>query len=122
MPFCGRSSFHITKSAGGFIQRGEDEECIKKIYLPIKTEDEHPKVQVIACATPSTAVDYIMKFIADHQAEIDDRKAKLENGEAKDAFLLILTPDKKIKFYRIRSYISFVFLIEDKDTIRLLNK
>ncbi|MBK8809677.1 MAG: ATP-dependent helicase [Acidobacteria bacterium] len=100
LPFCGRSSFHITKSAGGFIQQSEDEECIKKIYLPIRTEDAHPKVQVVACATPSTAADYIMTFIADYQAEIDDRKAKLENGEAKDAFLLILTPDKKIKFYR----------------------
>lgn len=99
LPFCGRSTFHITKLACGFIQQTEDKECIEKIYLPIKIEDVNPKVQVIACATPSTAADYILKFIADHQKEIDDRKIMLENGEAKDAFLLILTPNKKIRFY-----------------------
>lgn len=99
LPFCGRSSFHITKSAAFFIQQNQAEECIKKVYLPITTGDEHPKVQTIACATPSTAVDYIAKFITTHQAEINARMTDLENGDAKDAFLLILTPARKMKFY-----------------------
>ncbi len=99
LPFCGRSSFHITKSAGHFIQQHREAECIEKIYLPIKTADDNPKVQVIACATAPTAVDYIEKFVADNKAEIDERKTKLAEGEGKDAFLLILTPAKEVNFY-----------------------
>jgi superfamily I DNA/RNA helicase len=104
LPFCGRSSFHITKSAGHFIQQNREAECIEKIYLPIKTADEKPKVQVIACATAPTAVDYIEKFVADNKAAIDERKAKLTEGEEKDAFLLILTPAKEVDFYKNKKF------------------
>lgn len=99
LPFCGRSSFHITKSAGHFIQQNREAECIEKIYLPIKTSDDKPKVQVIACATSPTAVDYIEKFVADNKTTIDERKTKLAEEEEKDAFLLILTPAKEVNFY-----------------------
>ncbi len=99
LSFCGRSSFHITKSAGHFIQQNRESECIEKIYLPIKTTDDKPKVQITACATASTAVDYIEKFVADNKTAINERKAKLTEGEEKDAFLLILTPAKEVNFY-----------------------
>lgn len=99
LPFCGRSSFHITKSAGHFIQQHREAECIEKIYLPIKATDDNPKVQVIACATAPTAVDYIEKFVADNKTAIDERKTKLTEGDEKDAFLLILTPAKEVNFY-----------------------
>ncbi len=99
LPFCGRSSFHITKSAGHFIQQNREPGCIEKIYLPIKMADDKPKVQVVACATAPTAVDYIEKFVADNKTAIDERKAKLAEGEEKDAFLLILTPAKEVNFY-----------------------
>jgi len=99
LPFCNRCSFHITKSSGHFIQQDREAECIDKIYLPINTDDGCPKVQVIACATPSSAVDYITKFVENNTKEIHERKNKLANGEEKDAFLLILTPGKKVKFY-----------------------
>ncbi|MCL4449688.1 MAG: UvrD-helicase domain-containing protein [Actinobacteria bacterium] len=104
LPFCGRSSFHITKSAGHFIQQNREAECIEKIYLPIKTADDKPKVQVIACATAPTAVDYIEKFVADNKAAIDERKAKLTEGEEKDAFLLILTLAKEVDFYKNKKF------------------
>ncbi|MFH0873462.1 MAG: ATP-dependent helicase [Candidatus Komeilibacteria bacterium] len=99
LPFCGRSSFHITKSAGHFIQQNREADCIEKIYLPIRTADDKPKVQVIACATAPTAVDYIEKFVADNKTAIDERKIKLAEGKEKDAFLLILTPAKEVNFY-----------------------
>ena len=99
LPFCGRSSFHITKTAGHFIQQQREADCIEKIYLPIKTTDDSPKVQVIACATAPTAVDYIEKFVVDNKTAIDERKNKLAEGEEKDAFLLILTPAKEVNFY-----------------------
>lgn len=99
LPFCGRSSFHITTAAGQFMNKLKEAESIKKIYLPLQTEDNFPKVQVIACATPATAVGYILKFLKDNLAEIDDRRERLLSGEAKDAFLLILTPQKSLKFF-----------------------
>lgn len=99
LPFCGRSSYHITKTADHFIQQHREAECIEKIYLLLKTNSDEPKVQVIACATSPTAVDYIEKFVADNKTEIDERKSKSEAGEAKDAFLLILTPAKEVNFY-----------------------
>jgi len=64
--------------------------------LPIKTTDDKPKVQIIACATAATAVDYIEKFVSKNKTAIDERKTKLAEGEEKDAFLLILTPAKEI--------------------------
>jgi len=99
LPFCNRCSFHITKTADHFIQQNKEENCIEKIYLPLTNNSNDPKVQIIACASSSTAVDYIEKFVTDYKAEIDERKRQLENGEAKDAFLLVLTPAGKIKFY-----------------------
>jgi superfamily I DNA/RNA helicase len=100
LPFCSRSSFHITKVAGFFIDQHRDEECIEKIFLPIRKTDDYPKVQIIACATPATAVDYIQRFVNENKAEIDDRRDQLAIGEATDAFLLILSPTKEVRFYR----------------------
>lgn len=99
LPFCGRSSFHITKTVGHFIQQNREVDCIEKIYLPIKTADDSPKVQVIACATAPTAVDYIEKFVTENKAAIDERKNRLAEGREKDAYLLILTPAREVKFY-----------------------
>lgn len=100
LPFCSRSSFHITKVAGFFIDQHRDEECIEKIFLPIRKTDDYPKVQIIACATPATAVDYIQRFVNEKKAEIDDRRDQLAIGEATDAFLLILSPTKEVRFFR----------------------
>jgi superfamily I DNA/RNA helicase len=99
LAFCGRSSFHITKTADHFIQQHREIESIEKICLPLKTSSDDPKVQIIACATAPTAVDYIEKFITDYKAEINERKRQLELGEKKDAFLLILSPAKEVNFY-----------------------
>jgi superfamily I DNA/RNA helicase len=99
LPFSGRSGYHLVKSAAHFIQQHRDSNCIEKIYLPLKTNQDTPKVQVIACATPATAIDYIEKFVANNKTEIDERTKKLSEREVKDAFLLILTPARDVKFY-----------------------
>ncbi len=99
LPFCNRSSYHITKTASRFIQQHRDGNSIEKVFLPLKNCDGESKVQIIACAAPTTAVDYIEKFVADNKIAIDWRKRQLECGKAKDAFLLILTPLKEAKFY-----------------------
>jgi len=99
LPFCGRSSYHITKTADHFIRSFDEDECIEKIYLPLRDSNKEPRVRVVACATPSTAVDYIEKFVTANKTEIDERKRQLESGEAKDAYLLILTPAKEMNFF-----------------------
>lgn len=98
LPFCSRCSYHITKCAEHFIHQNMDANCIRKIYLPIKKSCSEAKPQIIACATPATAVDYISNFIDSHNNEIIDRMNKLESGEVKDAFLLILSPSKSLTF------------------------
>ncbi|MBZ5499782.1 MAG: UvrD-helicase domain-containing protein [Acidobacteriia bacterium] len=100
LPFCGRCSYHITKSAAHFIQQHEDADSIKKIFLPIETGQGNPNIQVIACATPATAVDYVEQFVEEHQDKLNERRDKLVSGDEKDAFLLILTPAKELRFFR----------------------
>ncbi len=99
LPFCSRSDFHIVKSAEHFIEKDREKFSIEKIYLPMRDDNSSLKVQVVGCAKPSSAVDYIRKFVEDHEKEIEERKEKLENEEEKDAFLLILTPSRELKFY-----------------------
>lgn len=100
LPFCGRCDFHITRSAAHFIAQAADQDSITKIYLPISAAERSTKVQIVACAAPTTAVDYIRKFVEDHAAEIEERKKALERGEAKDAYLLILSPSRAVDFYK----------------------
>jgi superfamily I DNA/RNA helicase len=100
LPFCGRCDFHIARAASHFIKQSPDADCIKKIYLPLSDAEGCKKVQVVACATPSTAVDYIKKFSQDHKAEIEKRKEDLAEGRAKDAYLLILSPSREVNFYK----------------------
>jgi superfamily I DNA/RNA helicase len=101
LPFCARCDFHITSAASHFIKQAPDPDSIKKIYLPISEAGESDKIQVVACAAPSAAVDYIRKFIEDHKNAIDKRKADLAAGAAKDAYLLILSPSRTADFYKL---------------------
>lgn len=97
LPFCGRCSFHITKASAHFIQQESAEDSIEKIYLPLSTNEECQHVHVIACATPTAAVDYIRKFVEDHRGEIESRR---NNAKHKDSYLMILTPSMGLRFYR----------------------
>lgn len=99
LPFCSRSSFHISKTAGHFIQQETEQDCIEKIYLPLSTDRNFPKIQIVGCATPMIAVDYIEKFIEDNKKSINKRKEELLRESSKDPFLLILAPSNELRFY-----------------------
>jgi len=101
LPFCGRCDFHIVRAADHFIKQTPDPACINKIYLPMSGAGSSVKVQAVVCATPTTAVDYIRKFIEDHKENIEQRKKDLADGNAKDAYLLILSPSRAVNFYRL---------------------
>jgi superfamily I DNA/RNA helicase len=103
LPFCSRCDFHITRAASHFIGQGADPNCIRKIYLPLAAAEASKKVQIVGCAAPSTAVDYIRKFIEDHNDEIEKRREELATGKEKDAYLLILSPSKTVDFYKPNS-------------------
>ena len=102
LPFCGRCGFHITCTADHFIKQGPDPDRVKKVFLPLESAGASPKVQIVACATPGTAVDYIRAFIEAHKKEIEKRQEDLAEGKAKDAYLLILSPSKAMNFYRAK--------------------
>lgn len=98
LPFCGRCSHHVVKTAESFIAQVDDGSSIKKLFLPIDTDHTGQRVQVIGCITPSAAADYILRFIQHHQTEIEARKKGLQKGEEKDPFLMVLVPGRKKLF------------------------
>jgi superfamily I DNA/RNA helicase len=100
LPFCGRCGFHITRASEHFIKQAPDADSIEKIYLPMSDPGASERIQIVGCATPTTAVDYIRKFIEVHAAEIEQRRQDLADGNAKDAYLLILSPSRAVNFYR----------------------
>ena len=100
LPFCSRCSYWVCLAASAFIAAGRPEGAIEKIYLPLVVDASAPKVQLVATPTPLSEVDYIQKFVSDHQGELDAHIAKMEAGEETDPFLLILTPDKKLKLLK----------------------
>jgi hypothetical protein len=99
LPYCSRCSYYVCLAASAFISNGRPEGTIKKIYLPLVVDADADKVKVVATSAPTSAVDYIQKFVSDHQSDLDDHIAKMESGEETDPFLLILTPQRTARFY-----------------------
>jgi superfamily I DNA/RNA helicase len=97
LPFCSRCSYHIAMGAAAFIAAKRSSESIHKLYLPLKIDEDAAMIRVAACTTPATAVDYIEAFINEHHAEIEARREAIVAGEAKDPFLLILSPLRDVR-------------------------
>ena len=102
LPYSSRCSYHVCLAASKFIESNREEGAIAKIYLPLIEDPKAPKVQVVAVATPTSAVDYIRGFIEEHQAELEAHQIEMIAGEETDAFLLILTPTRGVTFYKSR--------------------
>jgi superfamily I DNA/RNA helicase len=98
LPFCSRCSFHITKNADAFLTSNRPPESIEKIFLPLAAETDGEKVKAVASTSPTTGVDFIAAFFESHARAIEQRKEDLQAGREKDAYLLILTPARKMKF------------------------
>jgi hypothetical protein len=99
LPYCSRCSNHVCVAASGFMASHRLDDAIAKIYLPLKVDDNKPKVQVVATFAPTSAVDYIAKFLEDHQTELAEHTRRMDAGTETDPFLLILTPGG-LGFYR----------------------
>jgi hypothetical protein len=101
LPFCSRCSYYICLAASAFIAGGRASGGIKKIYLPLAIDEGAAKLEVVATATPTMAVDYTERFVAAHQSELEAHREQMEAGLEADPFLLILTPERKARFLRL---------------------
>lgn len=98
LPYSSRCSYHVCLAASAFIEGHRVENSIKKVYLPLTQSPEAPKVRVVAAAAPTTAVDYIEAFLKDRQDELKAHAEAMKAGEETDPFLLILSPEKQVRF------------------------
>jgi hypothetical protein len=58
LPFCGRCSIHICRTAEAFLARERDGESIKKVFLPLDRGDAE-RVKVVAATRPDVGVEYV---------------------------------------------------------------
>lgn len=100
LPFCGRCSIHICRTAEAFLARQRSGDSIKKVFLPLNRGDAE-LVKVMATTSPKVGVDFIKKFLEEHDDEIRKREEEIRAGTNKDAFVLILTPARDMKFLNV---------------------
>lgn len=78
LPFCRRCDFHITNAAAAFISHDGVPGSIEKLFLSKNKTPSGELVHIVGCAGPSTAVDYIEKFIEEHRLDIEQRETDLD--------------------------------------------
>jgi len=100
LPFCGRCSIHICRTAEAFLERERSAESIKKVFLPLQRE-EADMVTVVATTSPKVGVAYVQDVLNQHDAGIKQREEEIRAGSAKDAYLLILTPAREMKYLNV---------------------
>jgi hypothetical protein len=114
LPFCSRCSYHICLGAAEFISRSRSTASIKKVFLPLVRDEGASRIQLVACTTPGTAVDYVNAFLRDHQWELEERGKGIRAGKAKDPLVLILSPTAKVGSFLIKGQGErLVRLVED---------
>lgn len=101
LPFCSRCSNNITRVASYFIENQDtpDPERINKIFFPIATEDEHPKVKIIASYNGDSTVHFFKEYIKAKNTEIAEVNEKLQNNDTTVVpFLFVISPILKKTF------------------------
>ena len=100
LPYCSRCSYHVCLAASSFIEQHREAGAIPKIYLPLTVDESAPKVRIVGTAAPSSAVEYIEKFVDERREELEQYKADMAAGKETDPYLLILTPQKSLTFLK----------------------
>jgi superfamily I DNA/RNA helicase len=100
LPFCGRCSIHICRTAEAFLARERSNESIRKVFLPLNRGDAE-LVKVVATTSPKVGVEYVKRFLEEHDDEIQEREGEIRAGSSKDACLLILSPSREMKFLNV---------------------
>lgn len=102
LPYCSRCGYYVCLAASSFINQYRESDGIAKIYLPLVQDRDATKVQVVAAATPSSAVDYVANFIEIHREQLEAHRAAMQAGDETDAYLMILSPDRSVGYYRTK--------------------
>jgi len=97
LPYCSRCSLHICRAAEAFLLANRPPEAISKLFLPFRGASD-AKVVVAAATSPSAGVAYIERFVEEHKQELKERAKAIADHKAKDPYLLVLTPARKMKF------------------------
>ena len=92
LPFCSRCGYHICSVASAFMAAHRGEGSIDKIYLPLKVDEEAPRVKIVATAAPASAVEYVRAFMEERSAEYKEYLERRDACDDTDPFLLILSP------------------------------
>jgi superfamily I DNA/RNA helicase len=100
LPSCGRCSIHICRTAEAFLARERHPDSIKKVFLPLNRADAE-RVKVVATTSPKVGVEYVKAFLGEHEEGIRQREEEIREGSNKDAYLLILTPARKMNFLNV---------------------
>ncbi len=114
LPYCSRCSYYVCLAASAFIERHRDGDSIAKVFLPLEEDTGAEKVQIVAAATPGSAVDHVREFLENHHKQLEEHAEQLRTGEETDPFLLILTPERKVRFYRMRDADEELFDLVDE--------
>lgn len=99
LPFCSRCTEHIAMASAAFIDATRADDSIAKVYLPLRLEGTATPVQAVCFFSPSTVVDYVERFVAEHRQELEERRDAIVNGTAKDSFLLLLSYSNDVQAY-----------------------
>jgi hypothetical protein len=100
LPFCGRCSIHICRTAEAFLARERSADSIRKVFLPLDRGDAE-LVKVVATTSPKVGVEYVKAFLEEHDDEIQERQEEIRAGSSKDACLLILSPSREMRFLNV---------------------
>jgi superfamily I DNA/RNA helicase len=91
LPFCSRCDRHICDAASEFVRGHRDAAAIAKLYLPLRVDGNAEPVHVVGTAAPTSAIDYIRRFLEERSDEYDEYMVRRAAGDDSDPFLLILS-------------------------------
>lgn len=98
LPFCSRCSHHIALTGREFLRKHQEPDAISKVFLPLTTDDADAPVRVVGFAHPSGMAAYIEAFVEEHRTEVEQRQEAIQEGKAKDPFLLILSFSRNLGY------------------------
>lgn len=101
LPLCSRCGSHIVHAASQFMQRCRSGEsnCIEKPLISLKHE-EAPRIQMICCAKPTSALAYLEWYLTGISSQLNERRAAMSRYDANaitDPYLLILAHTTKCR-------------------------
>jgi superfamily I DNA/RNA helicase len=97
LPYSSRCSQHICLGAMAFLERHQDPNSIRKVFLPLVIDESAALMRVVWCSRQQTAARYVQSFMEENADAISKRREEIVSGDSKDPFLLILAAARDIR-------------------------